>query len=302
MNIHKYICCLMMAVVLGTAATSCDKEDDDSDIILGGGTGNKPLPDIDDDDDSDDIELTGVAARLEVPKLKNGNIFIEHSSNNVMTYCLEYDTQANHARWVAFRFDAKTRAKNAGRSDDFCEDPKLPTQYQHGWSGFGSGYDRGHICASADRLYSSEANKQTFYMTNMSPQMSRFNQDYWVGFEGKVQTWGRDKAFADTLYVVKGGTLDVTIGTRSHGGKQVAIPKYYFMALLKCKNNTYSALAFWMEHKDYGIVDPSKSEMATRIVTIDELEEKTGIDFFHNLPNATEDIVEASVNKSSWGF
>lgn len=305
MNIRKYICYLMVAAVLGTAATSCDKEDDEADIILGGGHHSDNGGGSDDDDDDDgrhDDLLEGVPGKLEVPALDNHNIFIEHSSNGVMTYCLEYDTRANHARWVAFRFDSKTRVQSVGRQDDFQDDPKLPSQYWHGASGFGSGHDRGHICASADRLYSKEANRQTFYMTNMSPQESRFNQDYWTGFEAKVQSWGRDKSFADTLYVVKGGTLDQTKGTLSHGGKQVVIPKYYFMAILKCKNNTYSALAFWMEHKNYGIVDPSKSELASKIISIDELEEKTGIDFFHNLPDAAEKVVEAEVNKSAWGF
>lgn len=301
MNIRKFIYLCMMTAVLGTAVSSCDKEDDDTDIILGG-DGSNPIIGGDDNDDDDQPVLTGVKARLEVPKLKDENIFIEHSSNNIMTYCLEFEPKAYHSRWVAFRFDSKTRGLGAGRNEDWSDDPELPSQYRIGTSGFGSGYDRGHICASHDRQYSVAANKQTFYMTNMSPQMSRFNQDYWTGFEGKVQSWGRDKSFADTLYVVKGGTVNETIGTIRRNGHDMVVPKYYFMALLKCKNNTYSALGFWMEHKDYNIVNPSLSEMAKRIVTIDQLEELTGIDFFHNLPDNVETKVESQVSNSAWGF
>lgn len=241
--------------------------------------------------------------------MKSGNLFIQHSvkvnSDSVMNYCLEYDTQANHSRWVAFRFDAITRAKNVGRQDNFQDDPDLPSKYWIGSNGFGNGYDRGHLCASADRLYSASANDQTFYMTNMSPQMSRFNQDYWVGFEAKVQDWGRSSSFADTLYVVKGGTIKdgQTLGYRSRSnGNNVVVPKYYFMAILQCKNNAYKAIGFWMEHKDYGIKDPSNDELATKIVSIDELEDKTGIDFFPNLPDAVENSVESTVIKSAWGF
>jgi len=302
-----------MAAVLLTAVSSCEKSDDD-DIILGGG-GNTPVtptpdpePEPGQDPDPTPASENGYTSRIEVPALKEGNLFIQHSTTengkSVMNYCLEYDTNMLHSRWVAFRFDAVTRAKNVGRQDSFQEDPDLPSQYYHGFNGFGTGYDRGHLCASADRLYSIDANMQTFYMTNMSPQMSRFNQDYWVGFEGKVQSWGRSTSFADTLYVVKGGTIgkDQILGYRDRNGKQVAIPKYYFMALLQCKNNTYKALAFLMEHKDYQIKDPSNAEMATKIVSIDSLEIFTGIDFFHNLPDAVEEVVEASVAPSSWGF
>lgn len=288
-----------------TAASSCEKGEDD-DIILGGG-GNTPVSPIP-DPGPNPISGDRYKGRIEVPALKSGNLFIQHSTkednDSVMAYCLEYDVTANHSRWVAFRFDSKTRGSGAGRSEDFRDDPNLPSQYWIGSGGFGSGYDRGHICASADRQYSTRANSETFCMTNMSPQMSRFNQDYWVGFEEKVQSWGRDKSFADTLYVVKGGTIGggQTLGTLSRNGRNVVIPKYYFMAVLQCKNNAYKAIGFWMEHKDYGIKDPSNTELATKIVSIDELEENTGIDFFHNLPDAVEDAVEATVVKSAWGF
>jgi len=316
MNIKRHLYILTTAAVLLTAASSCEKSDDD-DIILGGGgsTPVTPTPDPEPDPTPNPDPTPSVGnkwtGRIEVPALKSGNLFIQHStkvqsvSDSVMTYCLEYDTQANHSRWVAFRFDAATRAKNVGRQDAFQEDPDLPVQYCHGFNGFGTGYDRGHLCASADRLYSASANEQTFYMTNMSPQMSRFNQDYWVGFEGKVQDWGRSASFADTLYVVKGGTIagGQTLGTRSrYNGIEVVVPKYYFMAILQCKNNAYKAIGFWMEHKDYGIKDPSNAELATKIVSIDELEENTGIDFFHNLPDAVEEAVESTVIRSAWGF
>ena len=72
------------------------------------------------------------------------------------------------------------------------------------------GYDKGHICASEDRVYSTSANKQTFYYSNISPQIGSFNQKYWAALEKQVQTWGRStgNGVYDKLYVVKGGTTD----------------------------------------------------------------------------------------------
>ncbi|MCR5394573.1 MAG: DNA/RNA non-specific endonuclease [Bacteroidales bacterium] len=262
-------------------------------------------------------KATAADARMtEVPTLQKGDLFVTHNLittsqvgdeivyDTVMNYCLAYDTVQFHSRWVAFRFDGSNRAKNTGRSgsDAFQDDPEIASKYYIGYNGFGSGYDRGHLCASNDRLLSEDANRQTFYMTNMSPQMSQFNQEYWVEYEQYVQGLGRDASFSDTLYVVKGGTIgnDQTLGyVYRNNGKQVAIPKYYFMALLKCKSSGYEAIAFWMEHKEYD-VEADKAEMARHAISIDELEELTGIDFFSNLPDVTESEVEKTVTLASW--
>ena len=254
------------------------------------------------------------AKMIEVPALQKGDLFVTHNivfegkekDDTVMNYCLAYDTVQYHSRWVAFRFDGSNRAKNTGRSssDAFQDDPSINSKHYVGNKGFGSGYDRGHLCASNDRLVSEEANRQTFYMTNMSPQMSQFNQQYWVGYEQYVQNIGRDASFSDTLYVVKGGTIDkekILGYVWRNTGKQVAVPKFYYMALLKCKSSGYEAIAFWMEHKEYD-VEPTKSEIAKHAITIDELEEYTGIDFFHNLPDEAEAAVEKTFNLSSWNL
>ncbi|MBR1712260.1 MAG: DNA/RNA non-specific endonuclease [Alloprevotella sp.] len=253
-----------------------------------------------------------VPRRLEVPALKDASQLISHwtveGGDSVMNYCLEFDPSAYHSRWVALRFDATTRQRNTSRSDEpFTDDPDLPAAYRIGSSTFGSGYDRGHICGSADRLYSDAANAQTFYMTNISPQLASFNQGYWITLENKVRNLGRDASFADTLYVVKGGTTasDLRLGTINRSGKRVAIPKYYFMALLRVKNGAYSAVGFLMEHKEYGYTNSDQapaSVLAGHAMSIDRLEEVTGLDFFHNLPDDTERTVEASYTPSLWGL
>lgn len=80
----------------------------------------------------------------------------------------------------------------------------MPSQYEVTQSAF-RGYDRGHIVASADRLYSKEANEQTFYYTNMSPQRHNLNTGVWLQLEKLVQEWARSGRLRDKLYVVKGG-------------------------------------------------------------------------------------------------
>lgn len=254
-----------------------------------------------------------IAARMETPRILSDGltVVVSHdvaiNGEKVVTYELEYDKSKFHSRWVAFRFDGNTRAQSVGRSDEpFMDDPSLSSTLHIGYKGFGPGYDRGHLCASADRLYDRTANEQTFYMSNMSPQLSSFNQGYWVTLESQVQKLGRSKTFSDTLYVVKGGTIKEgqikSYITRNNGNK-VAVPKYYYMALLKVKNGVYHSIAFWMEHKEYGYSYNNKaplSEIMSHAVSVNELEQLTGIDFFPNLPDATEEKVEDQKDINTW--
>lgn len=293
---------LCMAVLV----VSCSKDDGDGGINWGGGGSGGG---------SSTYVAGSYTSRLEVPALKAGNIFVQHSSlegrDSVMTYCLEYDPMKYHSRWVAFRFDSFTRVKNVNRKDysirpQYVRDPKLPSYCAVPSDLSFAGYDHGHICASYDRLYSRTANDNTFYMTNMTPQINSFNGTYWAEYENYVQTKGRDASFADTLYVCKGGTIEngqilnmLSLG----GGIQMPQPKYYFIALLRVRSNTYSAIGFWIEHKNYGNnVKPSKANMHAAAMCIDDLEERTGIDFFHNLPDVVEANVERLCPYTDWGL
>ena len=239
-----------------------------------------------------------VVGRLELPERDSDLLFIEHKTlvglDSVITYSLEYDFGLFHANWVAYRFDNTTRLKEVTRSQDaFKDDPLLPTEYRIGNGSFRNDgdYDRGHLCASADRLYSLEANQQTFYMSNMSPQLSGFNQRYWKLLEEQVQQWGRDTQLADTLYVCKGGCLSQTslLGFVRNG--MMAIPSHYYMALLAIKDGTYHSLGFWVAHENYP--SSTRQEAVKRhLVSVRELEENTGLNFFAALPVAVADSVE----------
>ena len=253
MSIIRHIKHLAWAAVIFTAA-SCSQDDDNdfhfTDTTVPGNVSS------------------AATSRIEVPKLKSGNLFVAHwtreGGDSVMTYCLEYDRTKYHSRWVAFRFDGSTRDKSVSRKSydikpQYPADPVLKklladigsSQYIENDASF-NGYNHGHLCASADRLYSRQANDNTFYMTNMSPQLGNFNSYYWVTLENQVQRLGRNEKFADTLYVVKGGTIAEGQIIRYVANERMAVPKYYFMAPLKVKNGVYSSIAFLMEHKDYG--------------------------------------------------
>ena len=266
--------------------------------------------------------------RYEFPKLKGGNnVVVVHQATlndaigeKGVNYCVEWDTDKHAQRWSCYILYDKINYKSGSNVDryyvpsggnllptsQYPNDPDLPSQYQFTVDSYrGSGYDHGHICPSADRLRSKDANYQTFFMTNMQPQRNIFNAGLWEKMEERVRTWA---ASSDTLYVCKGGTIDSENNILEYIGSginKIPVPKYFFMAVLgykyntKTKKNEYSALAFWVEHKAIS----AKDDLKKYTYNIRTLEGLTGLDFFCNLPDDIEDWVETlpvETIKSTW--
>ena len=264
------------------------------------GNGSNPVPDPE--------KPSGYASMLEIPALKGGsmNQFITHTTKrngkDYPTYSLEYSYKYKHSYWIAYRFD-NTTGGNVGRNEAYKPDPELASQYAAKHNDYtNSGYTRGHLCASSDRQYSKEANQQTFYMSNISPQSGNgFNQSgsAWNTGEDKVQAWGYNiSRSTDTLYVVKGGTIGEGM-IKGYIKNEIAIPKYFFMAVLFRSGDNYKAIGFYMPHENLKD-DPDKKDPKKYLMSIDALEQETGIDFFHNLPDNIENTVEATYNVNDW--
>lgn len=268
----------------------------------------------------DNVSVTG----YEIPHLNDQNVYADHyvtmDGVQILNYALEWDNTKRHANWVAFTFDTTTSADNVKRTDAWSVDPKLPAEMQVQESDHkNDGFDKGHLCASEDRVYLKEANEQTFYYSNMSPQLNDFNDGFWGKLEARVQTWGRSTADGvyDKVYVTKGGTLNKLLknfkGTTVNGGTPttdangftihgLACPEYYFMAVLSQKDDVFHAIAFLVPHKEGMTRNPSSDELKEYVVSVDKLEEETGIDFFCNLPDVLENEVEAAYNLNDWAW
>lgn len=242
-----------------------------------------------------------IPSRLEVPRMVSqpGYQFIRHAveykGQTVENYCMEYNLEKRHARWVAFTAYDLTAVDNIARTDAWADDPELSSEYWTKKEDY-KNYDRGHLVASNDRRYCKEANEQTFYYSNMSPQLANFNQKIWQKLEENVKAWTQDASLRDTLYVVKGGTIADDQILTYNGPSNVAVPKYYFMAVLARKGETFQSIAFWLEHKVYS----EPYDLKGKAISIADLEKKTGIDFFPVLPDALEQQVEASFNVEKW--
>lgn len=256
---------------------------------------------------------------MELPAIPNGMDAFTHSmtvgSVSTRNYSFLWDYDNLVAPWVAYPLCKWNIGNNIKRTNAWGLDPLLPEGKQPVlYRGFSKGnngwYARGHQIPSADRLTSYESNSMTFYGTNMTPQIQDgFNGDIWATLEGKVRSWANS---SDTLYVVTGCVIDYKDGETvkyalDNNGKKVTVPTAYYKAVLRyMKSSTfgysgYSACAVWLDHKVYS----SSSISSSYSMSVDDLEKKTGIDFFVNLPAVVGEEMAAKIesedpSKVSW--
>ncbi len=252
-------------------------------LVQKAGGGDEPEPPV--------VQPGDVPGWMELPvvqgSLEYHNNFFSMNGKRYRNYSYGWDKKALVAHWVAYPL-CPLYLGSQKRTDEWAYDPNVPQSQQPVlFRGFGGGgYDRGHQLPSADRTCCREANEQTFYFTNMTPQRgANFNQKIWASFETRVRDWSRN---ADTLYVVTGCVVKgSTLTARDNDGKSVTVPVGYFKALLwysksstvTAQNAGYRAAAFYLEHKDYSQTGIDKSMS----MSVDELEEMVGMDFFPNL-------------------
>ena len=299
-------------VVAAFFVVSCSSDDDGVDVP------------VEYNANRNDTSREPALQRLEFPKVKGGNsLVIIHTTNDEygINYSVEWDSDKKAQRWSCYQMYSKNFASNGNsryslwpNGDPWGYDPNVPVEDQQATynelsksyypGSSGAYYEKGHICPSADRLYTRNANEQTFYMTNILPMVKNFNGGIWGSMENKIRAWcGGNSLRAwtkniDTLYICKGGTIDRDNDIIGYTKGGHIVPRYFFMALLAKKGTTYKALAFWAEHLNE---DRSNDPLGNYVINIRELERRTGIDFFCNLPDVIEEDVEnTTVENIKW--
>ena len=209
------------------------------------------------------------------------------------SYTLSYVEKYEQAEWVAYELkkDQLNYNNNAFERPFFIEDPKVTTGSAD-WRNYKrSGYDKGHLCPAGDRKFSKKAFEETFYTSNISPQKHDFNEGVWNRLEQKVRYWASKY---DDIYVVTGGVFSKNMKTI--GTEEVAVPNYFYKVLLDTSRDGYRMIAFLVPHED------SDKPLCEFVISVDELEKMTGIDFFPNLEDGIENRLEKSNDYKSWSF
>lgn len=209
-------------------------------------------------------------------------------------YTVSYNADWCIPNWVAYELTAAETKGTVKRGNDFIPDPQVKGRtattedYKH------SGYDRGHMAPAADMKWSTYAMAQCFYLSNICPQNGNLNKGDWKGLEEKGRTWALQY---ENLYIVCGPLVEK--GYRTIGKNKVVVPQRFFKVFFRNSgsgSNRPCGIGFLFENK------AGSRPLATYAVSIDKVEEESGIDFFSALPDEIEQAVESECNPADWGL
>jgi endonuclease G, mitochondrial len=206
-------------------------------------------------------------------------------------YALRYREQYEQADWVAYRLtsdEAEAYLSRAG--NQFKADPLVNTGSATTQDYVRSGYDRGHLAPAGDFNLSAREKSDTFYMSNISPQVPDFNRGIWSDLEQKFRDWAQRDG---ELYVVTGPVLKAGLETIGKSN-EIAVPEQYYKIALCLTDDKPRMIGFLMNN------EPSHELLKTFVVSVDEIEKLTGIDFFSRLPDALERQLESRSRPDDW--
>ena len=224
--------------------------------------------------------------RIEIPSSTNTDKIICHTG-----YCLSYDINYKLAKWVAYELTFAETQGTFARNDKFKPDPLLTKNSASLDDYKKSGYDRGHLAPAADMKWSAEAMKESFYLSNMSPQDKSFNRGIWKKLEEQVRDWAVENK---AVYITTGPLLEQ--GLPTIGPNRIPIPKAFYKVILDYTQPEVKAIGFIIPNQG------STLPLSSFAHSIDEIEKQTHIDFFSKLPDDIENNLEQHVCTQCWGL
>lgn len=204
-------------------------------------------------------------------------------------YKLSYNEQKEQANWVYYNLtDSMVLNSGEERSNSFKIDRMVVTGSAKSSDYTKSGYDRGHLCPAADMGFSKVAMDETFYMSNISPQIPDFNRGIWKELESKVREWTKKE---HEMIIVTGPVFKDNKGFI--GKDSVTVPGYFYKIIFDITDHQ-KLIAFLIPNEK---TEKPLTEFAT---TTDEIEKLTGYDFFSQLPDKQEEALENNVELYGW--
>ena len=214
-----------------------------------------------------------------------GNEVIKHDY-----FWLSYSEKDEQPEWVFYELTKEEANGNLARTNNFRPDSSVPTKSAQLADYKGSGFDRGHLAPAGDMEFNQTAVSESFYMSNMSPQRPGFNRGIWKSLESLVRAWAQKDG---DLYIITAGVLEPNLN--SIGLSKVSVPKYYYKVILDYDSNQVRSIAFLLPNQKTNL------PLSNYIVTIDEVEELTGINFFAGLDKSVQESFE-SKNVGQWNL
>lgn len=241
-----------------------------------------PAPDQEDnvvETSTEQVVLQG----LEIPKTPQG---VSERVLEKVNYTVSFNKKNNIPNWVAWHITADELVERESRINDFQPDPELDSrQAVTTYDYVGSGYDRGHMCPAADNRYHWRAMDECFYMTNMCPQDHHLNTGLWNDLEQQCRRMVNE---GNSVYVVCGPIIDDDTTAR-YIGKQhkVRVPDAFFKVILSgMEQGRPKATGYVFAN------EVTTGSLRSYECSVDDVEQLTGVDFFHLLPDEVEESVE----------
>jgi endonuclease G, mitochondrial len=206
-------------------------------------------------------------------------------------YLMAHDPLRKTPLWVAEHLTRDKVKRSSQRSDDFRADTDLEPGRRAELSDYrGSGYDRGHMAPAADFAWDDQAMSESFYLSNMVPQVGiGMNRGIWMELEKKVRHWVLERG---ELYVYS-GPIYLETDTETIGKNKVAVPGYLYKVVLDPRQK--EAIALIMPNRKLRTED-----LPEYLVSIREVERETGLHFFSVLPEAELEKLESTKAPRLW--
>lgn len=226
---------------------------------------------------------------LEVPQatLENSVLLVRDG------YCTCYSYDYNTPLWTAWELTAdEASARDVQRKDEFSQDMDLGFDSPKTTDYSRSGYDRGHMAPAGDFMWSDNAMEESFLMSNVCPQDHVLNAGTWNDLEKQCRRWAQKYG---QLWICCGPLFEdspQTIGREC----SVSVPYAFYKVVMKEFQGEKTAIGFVIPN------EPLEDDFFNYIVSVDEVERMTGIDFFASLPDDIEDLIEASCRKKDWTY
>ncbi len=205
-------------------------------------------------------------------------------------YSVVYNQEHKNPRWVAYVLTKdEVNARWVSRTNEFHTDFAFgePTATPEDYKG--SGYQRGHLTPARDNEWSLTAMTDSFFMSNISPMKMSYNLGIWVQLERKVRSLA--KTYGE-LFVATGPVLESNL-LKIHE-TAISIPNFYFKVMLEIKSKAPKAIGFVIPQKSPG------SDLSKYAMSVDRVEEITGIDFFESLTDEAESEIESKSDFADW--
>lgn len=220
-----------------------------------------------------------------LPYSTPSDIIIHHTA-----YSLSYDTQHYLPKWTIYEITKEQiQKKLSTRKNKFYPDPQLYNKTNLEIDYKNSGYDRGHLVPAADMAYSDTSMKESFYYSNITPQIPSFNRGIWKKLEEQVREWVIQN---DKLIIISGPVISDTL--KHFGIHNISIPYYYYKIIADLTEPEIKMIGFIIPNKKSDI------ELQNYAVSVDSIEKVTNINFFSTLDDNIEEKLEKEKLIEKW--